>query len=348
MKKNLALVFISIIFTFSLFEVYLRYSDYYPWQRTEPGQYKSRPFKKNGWNEPHSIFGWTFNRKHPVHHRSKKNGFDVVYKGNSLGFRDSQFDWVSDIPEVENNIVIFGDSMAFGFGVEEEDRISNQLANLLDDKFKVYNMAAAGWGVDQMMLAFKRYAPEIKMKYAVFAFINDDLQRSVEAYRPLEGKNKLSFKVEDGSLKLRRAGDGGVLGKYFKKLLRLYSVNYFYKYFYKKHLITSLNEKIFEDIIDTGKSLGIKTLFVRIPSKHSFCLKDDWLCESKNYFKNWDINLNSFFKEKNQVYLDKISGWDDETAKEYKKYFFPHDSHINKKAHKVLAETIAEKIKAIE
>jgi len=218
MKKNIALVFVSVLFVFCLFESYLRFTNYQPWLRSEPGQFQGVEITASTWPDPHPEFGWTFNKHHPVPHRDKHNKIDLVYFGNKEGFRDSKWKSTTDISLDTNNIIVFGDSNVFGFGVEEEERISNQLEKLLNNKYNVYNIAVPGWGLDQMMLAFKKYAPIVKPRIAIIAFINDDLHRSLEAFRRGgEHQNKPSFRLKNGSLELRKVDDEWRFYKYFKK-----------------------------------------------------------------------------------------------------------------------------------
>ena len=159
--------------------------------------------------------------------------------------------------------------MVFGFGVEEEERISNQLEELLKNEYQVNNIAVPGWGLDQMMLAFRKYAPVFKPKIAIIAFINDNLQRSLEAFRTGgEYQNKPSFRIKNGSLELRRIDDNGWANKYFKKyILSIYSINYFYRNFYRHYLIGSLNKKIFEEILKIARANNTELIFVKIPKK---------------------------------------------------------------------------------
>lgn len=101
--------------------------------------------------------------------------FDVEYRINSRGLRDSE----TDPSEMRGKrLVLLGDSFAEGWGVEIGQAVSEQLEERLSAggvPGEVFNLGVAGYGTDQQLLLFERhrraYAPEI----VLLLFYGNDL-----------------------------------------------------------------------------------------------------------------------------------------------------------------------------
>ena len=263
MKKN-ALSLIGVLFiTLILFEALLRLFHYKPWIRSKPNELNG--VKTNsaitGWFEPNEQFGWVYNRKKTSSDSAVDN--QITYEGNELGFRDSEWSNSSDAAEDSIKIMVFGDSHTAGHGVPENVRYSDLLQASLGPKFQVFNFAVAGWGIDQMYLAFKTHFKEFRPQVVIFAYIPNDLLRSLESYRPAEQLEKPSFDLEHGSLKLRTSVSESAWAEYLLK--HFYSINFFYKTLYKPYLAKQINTKIAEEVIRLCRENDIKLIAVRIP-----------------------------------------------------------------------------------
>lgn len=101
--------------------------------------------------------------------------FDVGYRINSRGLRDSE----TDPSGVQGKrLVLLGDSFAEGWGVEIGEAVSEQLEERLSSggvRGEVFNFGVAGYGTDQQLLLFERhrlaYAPDI----VLLLFYGNDL-----------------------------------------------------------------------------------------------------------------------------------------------------------------------------
>lgn len=49
---------------------------------------------------------------------------------------------------------------------------------------QVFNVTVPGWGIDQMYLAYRRYRDLLRPHVVVLVFLDEDVNRVVEAYRP--------------------------------------------------------------------------------------------------------------------------------------------------------------------
>lgn len=103
-----------------------------------------------GPNRPDPLLGW-----------SRRPGFDdwiedgpglrLHYHHNALGYRDIEPEPDDDRPCV----LVLGDSLAQGFGVEAEEAVPAQLRRDLAGA-RVMVIACQGWSLDQMLLAYLR------------------------------------------------------------------------------------------------------------------------------------------------------------------------------------------------
>ena len=147
------------------------------------------------WHDPNTRFdptlGW-----HPVPDSRLVNGWGTV-STNSDGFRSSEV-----APGV-TSVLLLGDSVAWGYGVSDEDTLPSLLDSLLrGTQRQVSNLAVSGYGVGQYSLFLERHIgrfanPE---RVIVVIYTGNDLQetRSNVAY----GKRKPLFLLEDGGLRL--------------------------------------------------------------------------------------------------------------------------------------------------
>ena len=173
-------------------EAYLRLIGAPSFRRTAPGEYPNL-LERAWWAQPDEHLGWTAVRR----------GEDT----NAQGFRDEK-----DFVEVAldgsvQRVMILGDSFMYGAGGPREESPPHLLNERLRGTHQVFNVAAPGWGIDQMYLAYGRYKDVMKPHVVILAFIDDDVNRVLQAYRRDDGLNKPSFKLHDGELRLRTAED---------------------------------------------------------------------------------------------------------------------------------------------
>lgn len=103
--------------------------------------------------------------------------FDVEYNFNSAGWRKLP---VAD-SDAENDLLIFGCSMAFGYGLNDEQTWAWRLAELLGPNWLVQNYAGSAYGANQMLCLLEKHlvAPlQGKNRYALFLAIEDHLIRN--------------------------------------------------------------------------------------------------------------------------------------------------------------------------
>ena len=93
--------------------------------------------------------------------------YSFNFKTNSDGFRERSF---NNIPKDSKKILLIGDSVTFGHGVNQNEAFPQQLQKILPDGWVSLNLGVGGWGPSQYYLAAKKYIKELKPKLVVLSF----------------------------------------------------------------------------------------------------------------------------------------------------------------------------------
>ena len=140
-------------------------------------------------------FGWGYRAGAQVRHRSAE--FDVAVTINAEGFRDRK--WPERDPE-RQLLLVLGDSFAFGWGVEETERVSSILRVALPE-WDVRNAAVSGYGTDQQLLLLRKLQKDLQPDAVLLMFCPNDLDESASAVA--YGHRKPWFELQiDGALSL--------------------------------------------------------------------------------------------------------------------------------------------------
>ena len=170
---------------------------------TQPGQYEDRTFGARHWPRKDHDLGWVLSGGAPDFYTSK--GLKIpMYAANQQGFRDTRdfatIDWRSG----KTRVMMLGDSFLFGVNLDAQDAIPAVLERKLST-YEVYNLGIPGWGVDQMYLAYKKYADVIKPEIIVLLYIDDDLKRIYEAFNKAAGMRiKPSFSFSGKTIRPKK------------------------------------------------------------------------------------------------------------------------------------------------
>jgi hypothetical protein len=147
--------------------------------------------------------GWVLKPNARSRSVDNQKGLDYSIRTNSLGLRDR---------EVKENkkpgtkrILIIGDSVAYGTGVDAEWRFSDFLSRALGDDFEVLNSAVCGWGTDQELLYYEDRGKALDPDFVILTFTmaNDVLNNSLD-HLFLGSAAKPRFALVDGLLSLER------------------------------------------------------------------------------------------------------------------------------------------------
>ncbi len=256
--KKMALLITSVGVMLLLTETLFRLSPMLrPVPRTYVGEYENRPLG-NGYLVADSILGW----KMPAGAQLGN------YKANSQGFRaPADFH-----PASGCRIIAFaGDSFTFGAGVHfEQTFVSLVQASLAGTC--AYNMGVPGFGLDQIWQTVRTEALPLRPALVVVSFISGDFTRSEDAYRPMEGFNKPTFKLVDGRLEPRTAADHpGLLVQFLENHSSIWRVlglaDRALAHRYPHGEWWNLNAAILDAIGTDCRAAAVPVIFVYIPSR---------------------------------------------------------------------------------
>lgn len=125
---------------------------------------------------------------------------DVRYRAsiNSLGFRDPPMS-LEKRPG-QRRVLFLGDSMTWGWGVNDGERFTDLVAGALGERVEVFNAAVPGYGTDQQLWTLEARGDEIAPDLVVLVFVLNDIP---ECERALAyDMRKPRFVLEQGTWRI--------------------------------------------------------------------------------------------------------------------------------------------------
>ncbi len=104
---------------------------------------------------------------------------DYTVDTNSQGFRGPEW----DLSKGRKNIMLLGDSFAFGWGVQWNETMGQILEKELqkrDPAYQVINLAISGYDIDSIVRCFEFYVGMIKPVAVVYVFCPNDLLAEIK------------------------------------------------------------------------------------------------------------------------------------------------------------------------
>ena len=345
-KKLLFILLINLFILESISRILLYQThlvdDYLQWGSTS---WKIRWLKRNNsehvdqllkYEEFDKILGW----------KPKKN-FKRFDKDSSLiistdqnGFRTTSLDKAS---KAIGSILFIGDSYTFGDEVSDQESFPFLVQSSLQN-YKVYNLGVRGYGLDQILLRYRRYKDKFTHKIVVLGFVYDDLLRNGLSFREYI---KPFFTFENGSLVLNNSP---VLEfEHYKKeeffhskfidivevLLESYDMRTG-QYFNRP---IDISKKILSTLVDEIREQNAVPLFVYLPTSTE-------ATRTKEKPSRWEKLMFEFCEIKSVDCISASSGFVDATVNQ--KLKFPINSHWLFEGHKIVSDLIINKIQEIE
>ncbi|MGH7232103.1 MAG: SGNH/GDSL hydrolase family protein [Nitrospiraceae bacterium] len=126
-------------------------------------------------------------------------GFESMVTINSKGFRDKERSYERD--PAKYRIVVLGDSMVWGWGVQQNEIFTALLEKQRQD-IEVINLGVSGYGTDQELILLRQEAVRYNPDLIVVVVMDNDFDTNVRKALFL-GYNKPAFELaNDGNLHL--------------------------------------------------------------------------------------------------------------------------------------------------
>ena len=298
----------------------------------------------------------TLYRFHPVYsfflEPSKKStveNFDykISINVNSLGFRGKEF----NLGNNNNNILVIGDSYAFGAGVENNETFPALLEQYLSktgNPINIMNTSVPAWGSTQKLLFLQREGNKYNPDLILWQFCETDFEHNLQfdlhdvvddslVYTPPELSTRDRLRTYAHFIPFY----GWLVQKsHMVSLIRrtvLLGIN---KHSKTKNYNSSdkilenntnnekqiLMEKLSQEILKTSKNMNIPILPIFIPSGGKEIQRNGYNPVVQSLFKS--------FKEKNIFFIDFTYIGFDESIR------FNSDGHWKPLAHKIAADSI--------
>lgn len=314
--KKILLSIITIIVFLLILEVFLRltyplYANY----NTEMWRYasESKQISHNpGLGHEHTI-------------NSTNMFYGAEINTNSLGLRaDKEF----DIPKSNGTkrILVLGDSITMGWGVNYNETYSNVLEKLLNKnsevKYEVLNAGVGNYNSVNNLAAFKKYL-YLKPDIVILGFYINDIEKITQPSKAehwIKGNSYLYAFFSDKIINMR---------------YRRMDYTKHYSNLYADDLLRIHLNKILTEMIKLANNNSIPFVFVNIPELHQF----------ENYAFN---NINAFIEKEiirdlDVIYVDLLEAFRNETPEDL--WVSSIDPHPNAKGHKIIALNIYQKMK---
>lgn len=187
MHKNIMLYIISLLVGLIMCELAL--AIFLP----QPKEIIKSPYF---FSEHDQEIGWVLKKNSKGLHQPNRSEPAVLVEINSKGFRGKEFTG-GKAPE-KKRIVILGDSITFGYGLDEKATYPAMLQGLLGDSYEVINSGVVGYGIDQQYLYFKREVIQYLPDIVIVGFSAGDIYDSICSRR--FNVAKPFFRLVDGRL----------------------------------------------------------------------------------------------------------------------------------------------------
>ncbi len=130
--------------------------------------------------------------------RFKSYGFDVQVEINAQGFRGPAIASAKDASKTR--VLVVGDSLVWGFGVEQEEIFTSKMAARCQD-LEVINFGVSGYSTDQELLLFKERGIALEPDVVVLVVAGNDFADNTRSTVNVYYRKPL-FLLEDGRLVL--------------------------------------------------------------------------------------------------------------------------------------------------
>src|SRR3989344_39134 len=364
----------TILILFIFFEFGLRI--FYPQLLLKRNHIEaSTPIFLEGENIPWQLKPLTESRQRDIF-----GEYDVSVKINSFGLRDN--DYNTRLSPNVKKILLLGDSMTFGYGVEQENSYPEILETLAGGNYTFINSGVGGYSPDVEYIYLKEKGLKFNPDIIILGlYIGNDIT-DLESNEWVELDEKgLPKKIVsnryyiDDQNRMRTKGDENVIKN--NPFPVLYGINVFLSYkshayiflkerskflfyrlteqeeliqktiygnYYDKNLKLSWKnvESILMEINSLVNENGKDFVVVLIPSRDQFQEEKD----NTYNFANPNRRLMMFGGENNIIIMDLLPYFKENSNP--RDFYYKKDVHLNRNGHRFLAEKIYEELKNLD
>jgi len=198
---NLILVVCSVAFALGAAEIALRIVGPAVPKTEEKAKTDWALVPERIWTEYHPDLGW-------YQQKSKTAELVTPYAHahittNAEGLRGTR-EYAPAKPAGTRRVVLLGDSFVFGFGVEDGETFAARL-EAADPHLEALNFGVPGYGVDQMLVLYRKIASQYAADVVVVGIYQEDFWRATRAFAD-SGQAKPYFTLlPDGRLELHNS-----------------------------------------------------------------------------------------------------------------------------------------------
>lgn len=264
----------------------------------------------------------------PFEHAANKRSLlcGVEIKTNSLGLR-AEKDYVLPKPAHTKRILVLGDSITMGWGVEFKDTYASRLEDLLNKNlsqhFEVINAGVGNYNSICELAALKKFI-NLEPDLIILGFYINDLERAPYLCKLSYLAKKYSFLYAFISARV---------------------INIKYNFSYQKYYSMLYNDKklrqdakdAIAEMIKISNSKSIPFVLTNIPELHNF---------KHYYFKEAQYFVQDIVKDHPEIiFIDFLEILKNKDAREF--WISAQDPHPNPNLHSIIAEAVYKRLQAL-
>jgi len=300
----------------------------------------------------HPQLGW---ETIPSKSVSKKK---ITYTTNSLGMRSEEVDFK------KGHILLVGDSVTFGLGVNNDETVSHYLQKK-HKQYQFLNLGVPGYGIGQYFLNLKRHIDNLNPKLIILIiYTSNDLEETRKDTR--YGISKPFFIYQEGDLvylnpNISKYSCSNIYSR--SRILKHLTPNYIKDQCKSRVIDRNKASRTIAKLIDEIRILGFKkgilTLIVLSPSLTAVerinCIQN----KGQNSCKDLDIGFKVFYNYFSQMmklyklpHIDFLQNILEYSKNNNIKFLYRNNGkdihHYSPMGNKLLANTILNRIKATD
>jgi hypothetical protein len=169
---NFILVLVSLLVTLVIVEITL---PFFKIRTIEEAVFQARrPVVQAIYGEYNPVVGFTLQKNLRDVCIYYPGQLDYTISTNSRGFRGNEW----DLSPARKNVIVLGDSFAFGWGVQWQDTAGQIIERELrkkDPSFQVINLAIPGYSITEVSAVMELYHPILRPAAIVYLFCPNDI-----------------------------------------------------------------------------------------------------------------------------------------------------------------------------